>query len=84
METLAVVIVDPIPFFVPICQATKTVALDVDGNCEREMLYGGFLNTLFPVVSHAQNILPLRCRLQVTAHGVFTFRTFPQQNVTFT
>jgi len=76
LKRLAAVIVDPPSLLIPVGEASKTVTLNLNRNCGRELLSGWVLNTWFCVISHAVKILCARCRLQVTALGVFPYQCF--------
>jgi hypothetical protein len=74
VQGLAAIVIDPNTVFVTVGETSESLTLDMNGNCEREMLSGWFLNTLFCVISHASNVLRECCRLQVTGDGVFPYQ----------
>ena len=78
-QRLAAVVVNPDSVFISIRHTAEAAALDMNGNCQGEVFDGWFLNTVFRVISHATKIPFMPCHPQVTAHGVFTDRIYPQE-----
>jgi hypothetical protein len=76
VQNLAAAVVDPSPVFVAVGETSEPFALDMDGNCGREVLFGWFMNTYFCVISHTRNVIRKCCRLQVTDDGVFPYPTW--------
>jgi hypothetical protein len=73
VQRLAAIIIDPNAVFITVGETSESLTLDMNGNCEREMLSGWFMNTLFCVFSHVTSVLRKCCRLQVTDDGVFPY-----------